>query len=322
LFLTPSCISCVLILEALTVLYLNYVKFIAIVVTISNLYLVQQDYLRKHLDDAMKLVRRNIDYISTLRYRSLILVHRIIITGGSGFIGRHLVKRLLSSKGATVVLISSTTNLHDKYLSERKLLQDMPLTFYTAYVRDRESILNIFLNERPDICIHLAAKTGLVELIGKTDETMDINVKGTLNVLEACHYTHVNNFVFAYSAAVYGNVRQLPIKEDHTLKPLSTYGTSTMLAEQHIASYQRSKKIHNAISLRIFSAYGNGQSSEADVITRFAVRLSRGLSPVIYGDGLQTRDFISVDDVVESILLSMRTVEETEDINPSLPLIF
>jgi UDP-glucose 4-epimerase len=220
-------------------------------------------------------------------------VHRIIITGGSGFIGRHLVKRLLSCKGNTVVLISNTTNLHDRYLSERRLVQDKPLTFYTADIRVREPILNIFLNERPDICINLAAKTGVAHSIGKTDEIMDINVKVALNVLEACNYSHVNNFVFASSAAVYGNVRELPIKENHTLKPLSTYGTSKMLAEEHIASYQRSKKLQNTVSRRIFSTYGNGQTKESDVITKFAVRLSRELSPIIYGDGLQTTDFIS-----------------------------
>ena len=130
---------------------------------------------------------------------------------------------------------------------------------------------------------------------------MDINVKGTLNVLEACHDSKVNNFVFASSAAVYGNVRELPISENHKLRPLSPYGTSKMLAERHVSSYNKSKKVQNAVSLRIFSAYGNGQFSDADVITRFAARLSKGLSPVIYGDGFQTRDFISVDDVVEAI---------------------
>jgi UDP-glucose 4-epimerase len=245
-----------------------------------------------------------------------------MITGGNGFIGRHLVRKLLSYKRHTVVLISNTTNINDKYLADRKLLHDMPLTFYTADIRDREDISDIFLNERPDVCIHLAAKTSVGYSIEDPDETMDINVKGTLNVLEACHDSKVNNFVFASSAAVYGNVRELPISENHKLRPLSPYGTSKMLAERHVSSYNKSKKVQNAVSLRIFSAYGNGQFSDPDVITRFAARLSKGLSPVIYGDGLLTRDFISVDDVVEAILLSIRAMEQAENNNSSMPLVF
>lgn len=249
-------------------------------------------------------------------------MHRIIITGGSGFIGRHLAKRLLSDKGNAIVLLSNTPNLQEKFLAQRRLLQDMPITFHTADIRDRESMLDLFQNERPDICIHLAAKTGIAHPIVRTEETMDINVKGTLNTLEACHRSKVNNFVFASSAAVYGDIRELPIKEDYATKPVSTYGTSKMLAEQHVASFQRSKKIPNTVSLRVFSVYGSGQSSAVDVITRFAARLSRGLPPVIYGDGLHTRDFISVDDVVEGILLSLRAMDGIENGSYGLPLVF
>jgi UDP-glucose 4-epimerase len=147
-------------------------------------------------------------------------------------------------------------------------------------------------------------------------------VKGTLNVLEACHNSGVNSFVFASSAAVYGDVKELPIHENQSLRPLSPYGTSKMLAEQHVLSYKHLKKIKNTISLRIFNVYGSGQASEADVITKIAKRLSIGQPPVIYGDGMQTRDFISVDDVVDAIILSTRAMEDVENKVTALPSVF
>jgi UDP-glucose 4-epimerase len=239
-------------------------------------------------------------------------VNRVIITGGNGFIGRHVVKKLLSCKPDSVVLISNTSNMKDKFLADRKL-QDMQLTCYSADVRDSKAISQIFLEERPDTCIHLAAKISVVDSIKNPDETMDINVKGTLNVLEACHTSQVSNFVFASSAAVYGDVSELPISESHGLNPLSPYGTSKMLAEQHVFNYNKLKKVKNTISLRIFNVYGNGQVNGNDVVTKFARRLSQGLPPVIYGNGEHTRDFISIDDVADSILLSIRVMDEPKN---------
>jgi UDP-glucose 4-epimerase len=232
---------------------------------------------------------------------------RLIVTGGNGFIGGHLVKKLLESKQCSLVLISNRSRI------DREMRESMPLRFYTSDIRDKETISNIFRDERADACIHLAAKISVADSIRKPDETMDINANGTLNVLEACHKSGVNNFVFASSAAVYGDVKQLPITENQILRPLSPYGSSKMLAEQFIAAYQKQNKIKNTISLRIFNVYGEGQASEADVITRFAKRLSSGQPPAIYGNGMQTRDFISVDDVVDAILLSIRSMENAEN---------
>jgi UDP-glucose 4-epimerase len=233
---------------------------------------------------------------------------KAIITGGNGFIGRHLVKRLLANKQCSVVLIANTPKFMDKRVQETN-----HLTFYVADIRDREYISNIFRDEKADTCIHLAAKISVTDSTVNPKETMDINVAGTLNVLEACHRSGVNNFVFTSSAAVYGDVGELPISENQTLRPLSPYGSSKMFAEQHVSSYSRLKKIQNSVTLRIFNVYGKGQSNEADVITKFASRLSKGLSPIIFGDGSQTRDFISVDDVVDGILLSIRALERSKN---------
>jgi UDP-glucose 4-epimerase len=246
---------------------------------------------------------------------------RIVITGGNGFIGKHLVKKILSSNIQSVVLISNTPN----GFTETELLHDERLSWQTADIRDSNKILKDIEDVRPDTCVHLAAKVSVPESIKNPEETMEINVKGTQNVLDACYESQVNNFIFASSAAVYGDTTELPISEDHSLRPLSPYGISKMLAEQHVANYGRLNKIRNTLSLRIFNVYGSGQSSETDVISKFAARLSNGLPPVIYGNGKHTRDFVSVDDVVDSILLSIRLLEKrnmTRDNDLTSPMVF
>jgi len=119
--------------------------------------------------------------------------------------------------------------------------------------------------------------------------------------------------LFASPAAVYGDFKELPISENLSLRPLSPYGTSKMMAELHVINYSKLKKIQNTISLRIFNVYWSGQVKERDAVTKFAIRLSKGLPPIIYGSGEHTRDFIYEDDVADSILLSIRAMEEANN---------
>lgn len=167
---------------------------------------------------------------------------RVIITGGNGFIGRHLVNKILSNKLSSIALIADRSNPRNSQFKDAEVDGDL-LTIYSVDIRDKKAISDIFQNEKADTCIHLAAKISVSDSIYNADETMEINVKGTHNVLEACCVNKVNNFIFASSAAVYGDVTVLPISENAPLRPVSPYGKSKMLAEKLVFRYQKLRKI-------------------------------------------------------------------------------
>ncbi len=235
----------------------------------------------------------------------------VLVTGARGFIGSNLVRALLSDKNYDLILTDK--NGPRKDLCKEYDTQSQRIKFYNLDITNRESAFNIFKNHKIDTCIHLAALVNVEDSIKDPDKTMDVNVKGTINILDACSHNHIDNFVFASSAAVYGHPTKIPITEEHQLKPISPYGISKLLAEKHVSSYMNSKKIRNTISLRIFNVYGDAQFGNVSVITKFAKRLSIGSSPVIYGTGMQKRDFVSINDVVNAMLLSIKSMEERND---------
>jgi UDP-glucose 4-epimerase len=227
---------------------------------------------------------------------------RILVTGGAGFIGHHLVAKLLEDPDCRITIIDDLSNQNS-----RKRINDLPpaVTFYNEDIRDRQAVADIVKREGAQACVHLAAKISVVDSIRNPAETIDVNVNGTLSVLEACANSGVQTFVLASSAAVYGDAAAVPTPEDCVLDPLSPYGASKICGEALVTSFRNSGKISNAVSLRFFNAYGRGQSPEyAGVITRFAERLSKKQPPVIHGDGQQTRDFIHVSDVVNGVILA------------------
>ena len=278
--------------------------------------------------DFPKLLINRIGWRSTsigYIYKNLIQISKymkkILVTGAGGFIGTNLVRALLHDKKYELVLIDKNNPGYD--FSELSDSPNKSLTVYHLDIMNRESVFDIFKNQKIDTCVHLAAEVNVEDSIKYPDKTMDVNVKGTINVLDACSHNHIDNFVFASSAAVYGHPTKLPITEEHQLAPISPYGISKLLAEQQVSSYMNSKKIRTTISLRIFNAYGEGQSGNVSVITRFAKRLSSGLAPIIYGNGKQKRDFISINDVVNAMLLSIRAMENRSDrLLSETPLIF
>lgn len=235
----------------------------------------------------------------------------VLVTGAGGFIGSNLVRALLNDKNYELILTDKNGPRND--LTKEYETQSQLIKFYNLDITNRESAFDIFKNHKIDTCIHLAALVNVDDSIKDPTKTMDVNVKGTINILDACSHNHIDNFVFASSAAVYGHPTKIPITEEHQLKPISPYGISKLLAENHVSSYMNSKKIRNTTSLRIFNVYGDDQFGNVSVITKFAKRLSIGLSPVIYGTGMQKRDFVSINDVVKAMLLSIKSMEERND---------
>ena len=142
---------------------------------------------------------------------------RILITGGAGFIGTHLVKELSSQYHLTVI-----DNLSSKMsYSNAQMLKENHIAFLEEDIMNKEKITEIIRKCRPDSCVHLAAKISVSESILDPYSTMSVNVTGVYNVLEACKCNSVKRFVFASSAAVYGHVNTLPIHENTRLKPIS-----------------------------------------------------------------------------------------------------
>jgi UDP-glucose 4-epimerase len=231
-------------------------------------------------------------------------VRTVLVTGGCGFIGHHLVKELIAGKYKVIILDNLSTS-NDRFMNDLQSYKcsNGNVFLHKQDIRNKEAVSEIFRLEGIDVCIHLAGKTSVQESIRQPHETINVNVSGTLNILQACSENNIDNFVFASSAAVYGHPRGLPVSEDHIVQPLSTYGASKVAGEALISSF--SSRLKNCQILRFFNVYGEGQTSTyAGVITKFIERLSTRSPPIINGKGHQTRDFIHVSDIVRAIILA------------------
>jgi UDP-glucose 4-epimerase len=243
-------------------------------------------------------------------------VGSIVVTGGTGFVGSHLTGRLLLSgqkRGRRIVIIDNSDKISKGRIPSPNGISfdDKYLAVYKEDIRHKDAISDILRSERPiDVFIHLAARGNVHDSNVKPQEISDVNINGTRNVLDACSANEVKRFVFASSAAVYGEAKKLPISEDHPLLPLSNYGLGKAKAEALVSSYMLTRKIQSTISIRIFNIYGEGDRN--GVISKFSKRLESGLAPIIYGDGKQVRDFISVNDVINAIILASSNKEGGE----------
>lgn len=215
---------------------------------------------------------------------------RTLVTGGAGFIGSNLVKLLRESEHEVVVL--------DNYSSgHRENLAGVPqVRALEGDVRDADAVRRATAG--CEVVFHLAASVGNTRSIEHPLEDSEINILGTLQILEAARQLGVRKVVFSSSAGIFGELKTLPIREDHPVEPDSPYGASKLGAEKLCLAYAKLYLLE-CVCLRYFNVYGVNQRYDAygNVIPIFAHRALRGQQLVIYGDGEQTRDFVNVRDV-------------------------
>jgi len=223
---------------------------------------------------------------------------RVLVTGGAGFIGSHLVEGLVKSGCEVTVLdnfsTGSPSNIGD-------LLRTGKVRFVEGDVRDSK-VTDICVGE-VDAVFHLAAVTSVPLSVENPVLTYETNVNGTLGLLNSCVSAGVEKFIFVSTCAVYGEPYLLPVTENHPTRPISPYASSKLQAENHCLNFQQKNRLKTVI-LRLFNVYGPRQrpSEYCGVMTKFIERAERGLPLVIYGDGTQTRDFVHVSDVVDVLV--------------------
>lgn len=223
---------------------------------------------------------------------------KILVTGGAGFIGKHLVKALIK-KNFQITIFDNFSNSNKKDLVKNPFKE---AKIVVGDIKNYDEINKIIAEH--DVVIHLAAKISVNESLSNPKETFEINVKGTENILKACIKQDIKKFIAFSSAAVYGNNtdQEHTSVENDILKPISPYGESKYEMEKKIIEISKKYKM-NSIIFRLFNVYGEGQSKEyAGVISKFIDCIKNKNPFVVYGSGEQTRDFVSIDDIVNLIL--------------------
>jgi UDP-glucose 4-epimerase len=223
---------------------------------------------------------------------------RIVVTGGAGFVGSNIVKRLLSGGATVVVMDDFYTGMMDNLPTD-----DRKLEVVRGSVTDFQLVSDVV--KGANVVIHEAARNIIVSTRNPRED-YEVNIGGTLNVLLAVRETGVPRVVYASSASVYGNPRYLPINEDDATNMLSPYSVSKFAGENYCKAFYESYGLSASV-VRYSNVYGTGQRPDnpyCGVVSKFFESAMAGEPPRIHGDGDQTRDFTYIDDVVEATLLA------------------
>ncbi len=239
---------------------------------------------------------------------------RVLVTGGAGFIGSHIVDALIAA-GHTVAVV-------DNLVKGKRENVNPAAHFYLVDIRDTRALGEVFAVEQPQAVIHQAALADVRESLRDPVGYAMVNVIGTLNLLEAGRAAEtVRKFIFASTGgALYGNPAELPATEACPLGPLDPYGASKLACEYYIATYRHNYGLEYCL-LRYANVYGPRQDAEGEggVVAIFSARMLAGQQAIIHGDGLQTRDFVYVGDVAAANVLALSRGQGVYNIGTGVP---
>ncbi|MBC2390743.1 NAD-dependent epimerase/dehydratase family protein [Listeria booriae] len=227
--------------------------------------------------------------------------NKILITGGCGFIGAKVIAQLVDEPFELFVIDNLSSG-------KRSAIPENRVTLKICDIRSEEAV-QFVKQVVPDYVIHLAAQIDVQTSLVQQQTDADINIMGTLNMIRACQeLPRFKKFVFASSAAVYGNNADLPLTEESVTVPTSPYGVSKLVGEQYLA-LNHSMANFPYCALRFANVYGDKLGIGKDVISNFSRLLKTKQAPAIYGNGEQTRDFIYVDDIANALIFSLHVTQ-------------
>jgi UDP-glucuronate 4-epimerase len=230
---------------------------------------------------------------------------RILVTGGAGFIGSHLVERLLAV-GHTVVILDDFNDFYDPQIKQANIVGfAKDVTIHHVDLQDGASVRNLFHREKIEVIAHLAARAGVRPSIQYPQLYYDTNVSGTLHLLEAARVTGVERFIFASSSSIYGASKTVPFSEDqHLIQTLSPYAATKIAGEFLCSTYSHLYQLR-VVALRYFTVYGPRQRPDL-AIHQFTRRIYAGQPIEQFGDGTTRRDYTYVDDVIQGTIAALQ----------------
>src|SRR5438874_7735240 len=229
---------------------------------------------------------------------------RILVTGGAGFIGSHLVGKLLAA-GDAVIILDDFNDFYDPQIKRANIAGfGKDVTVWHVDLRDGAAVRSLFHREKVDAIAHLAARAGVRPSIQLPQLYYDTNVTGTLHLLEAARVTGVERFVFASSSSVYGASKTVPFSEDqHLTQTLSPYGATKVASEFLCSTYSHLYQMR-VVALRYFTVYGPRQRPDL-AIHQFTRRIYAGQAIDQLGDGSTRRDYTYIDDIIQGVVAAL-----------------